>query len=129
METFRTLFGTLLAFVYHWFDRIVIPGYLPLLTRPEHLVHFFLDVHGLYPITKEMLAKRTQEYQQWVDAFARNHRIPIEWPDAAALKTKKLKQEDYVRPDGQRMERQPRFGVYFIFKSLEQGPTTSTGIT
>ena len=122
METFHKLFGSLLGCVYHCFDRIVIQGYLPLLTRPEHIVHFFRDVHGLYPITKEMLAKRTQEYQQWVAAYARNHHLPIEWPDAEALKTKKLKKEDYVRPYGQRMERQRRFGVYFIFKSLEQGP-------
>jgi hypothetical protein len=86
------------------------------LTRPEHIVHFFRDVHGLSPITKDALAKRTQEYQQWVEAHARTHRIPIEWPDAEPLKTKKLKREDYVRPYGQRMERQKRFGVYFIFK-------------
>ena len=122
METFHKLFGSLLGFVYHCFDRIVIQGYLPLLTRPEHIVHFFRDVHGVYPLTKDALAKRTQEYQQWVDAFARNHRIPIEWPDAEPLKTKKLKKEDYVRPYGVRMERQGRFGVYFIFRSLEQGP-------
>jgi hypothetical protein len=122
METFHKLFGSLLGFVYHCFDRIVIQGYLPLLTRPEHIVHFFRDVHGVYPITKDVLAKRTQEYQQWVEAFARNHRIPIEWPDAEPLKTKKLKKEDYVRPYGARMERQGRFGVYFIFRSLEQGP-------
>jgi hypothetical protein len=122
METFHKLFGSLLAFVYHCFDRIVIQGYLPLLTRPEHIVHFFRDVHGVYPITKDALAKRTQEYQQWVEAFARNHRIPIEWPDAEPLKAKRLKKEDYVRPYGARMERQRRFGVYFIFKSLEQGP-------
>jgi hypothetical protein len=122
METFRKLCRSLLLFVYHCFDRIVIQGYLPLLTRPEHIVHFFRDVHGVYPLTKEALAKRTQEYQQWVDAFARNRRIPIEWPDAEPLKTKKLKKEDYVRPYGVRMERQGRFGVYFIFRSLEQGP-------
>ncbi len=122
METFHKLFGSLLGFVYHCFDRIVIQGYLPLLTRPAHIVHFFRDVHGVSPLTKDVLAKRTQEYQQWVEAFARNHRIPIEWPDAEALKTKKLKKEDYVRPYGQRMARQKRFGVYFIFKSLEQGP-------
>ena len=122
METFHKLFGSLLGFVYHCFDRIVIQGYLPLLTRPEHIVHFFRDVHGVYPLTKDVLAKRTQEYQQWVEAFARNHRIPIEWPDAEPLKTKKMKKEDYVRPYGQRMVRQKRFGVYFIFKSLEQGP-------
>jgi len=122
METFHTLFGSLLCFVYHCFDRIVVQGYLPLLTRPEHIVHFFRDVHGIYPITKDALAKRTQEYQQWVEAYARNHRIPIEWPDAEALKTKRVKKEDYVRPYGASMERRKRFGVYFIFKSLEQGP-------
>jgi len=38
------------------------------------------------------------------------------------LKTKQVKKEDYVRPYGARMERCQRFGVYFIFKSLEQGP-------
>lgn len=122
METFHKLFGSLLVFVYHCFDRIVVQGYLPLLTRPEHIVHFFRDVHGVRPITSEVLAKRTQEYQQWVEAYARNHRIPIEWPDAEELKTKKIKKEDYVRPYGVRMERARRFGVYFIFKSLEQGP-------
>ena len=34
METFLRLFGSLLALVYHCFDRIVICGYLPLPTRP-----------------------------------------------------------------------------------------------
>jgi hypothetical protein len=122
METFHKLFGSLLLFVYHCFDRIVIQGHLPLLTRPEHIVHFFRNVHGVYPITKDALVKRTQEYQHWVDAYARNHRIPIEWPDAELLKRKQMKKEDYVRPYGARMERQGRFGVYFIFRSLEQGP-------
>ena len=105
MDTFRKLFGSLLVLVYHCFDRIVIQGYLPLLTRAEHIVHFFRDVHGIYPITKEALRARTAEYQQWVEAFARNHRIPIEWADDKALKTKGLKREDYVRPYCQRMER------------------------
>src|SRR5215831_3179140 len=45
METFAKLFERFLVFVYHCFDRIVIQGYLPLLTRPEHIVHFFRDVH------------------------------------------------------------------------------------
>src|SRR4029453_17757285 len=109
METFHKLFGSLLGFVYHCFDRIVIQGYLPLLTRPEHIVYFFRDVHHVYPVTKDALAKRTQDYQQWVEAFARNHRIAIEWADDKALKAKGLKREDY-------------FGPYFILKSREQGP-------
>ena len=40
METFAKLFERFLVFVYHCFDRIVIQGYLPLLTRPEHIVYF-----------------------------------------------------------------------------------------
>jgi hypothetical protein len=117
METFRKLLGSLLTFVYHCFDRVVIQGYLPLLTRPEHIVHFFRDVHGIYPITKQALAQRTQDYQHWVEAFARNHRIPIRWPE------KGIKNEDLVRPYGLSMERRQRLGVYFILKSMEQGPT------
>ena len=117
MESFRRLFGSLLALVYHCFDRIVIQGYLPLLTRPEHIVHFFRDVHAIYPITKEALAKRTQEYQHWVEAFAHNHRIPLQWPEEG------IKNEDLVRPYGLSLERRRRFGVYFILKSMEAGPT------
>ncbi len=122
MDTFRKLFGSLLSLVYHCFDRIVIQGYLPLLTREEHIVYFFRDVHGIYPITKPALAQRTQEYRRWVEAFAHNRHIPIQWPDKD-MKKKGLKQEDYVRPYGLAMERQKRFGVYFIFKVMEQGPT------
>jgi hypothetical protein len=67
MEEFTRLFGSLLTFVYHCFDRIVIRGHLPLLTRPENIVHFFRDVHGIGAITKDALRQRTTEYHQWVD--------------------------------------------------------------
>ena len=46
MELFNRLFGHLLAFVYHCFNRIVIHGYLTGLSRPEHVVHFFREVTG-----------------------------------------------------------------------------------
>ncbi len=117
METFAKLFGSLLLFVYHCFDRIVIQGYLPLLTRPEHIVYFFRDVHGISPITKQVLFQRTSEYKQWVETFARVHCVPIEWAESG------VKKEDHVRPYYARFERRQRFGVYFIFRSLEQGST------
>jgi hypothetical protein len=63
------------------------------------MVHFFGDVHGIYLITKRVLANRPAQYQQWVDAFARNHRIPIQWPDPN-MKKKDRKKEDFVRPYG-----------------------------
>ena len=117
METFTKLFGSLLALVYHCFDRIVILGYLPLLTRPENIVHFFRDIHQSGPITKDVLRKRTSEYNGWVEAFARNQKIPIEWAE------KGVRKEDYVRPYQQRMERRNRFGVYFILKSMQVRPS------
>ena len=78
MELFTQLFGDLLAFVYHCFDRIVIYGYLSGLSRPEQVVHFFRQVVGVPVVSKEVLSQRTADYQAWVEAFARNHRLPIE---------------------------------------------------
>ena len=75
MEIFTKLFGSLLVFVYHCFDRIVINGYLENLSRPELVVHFFREVLGIRAISKEALVKRTQEYKQWVEAYARNQKI------------------------------------------------------
>ena len=92
MENFLQLFGTMVAFTYHCFDRIVIRGYLSMLSRPEHIVYFFRDVLGIPCITKEVLAKRTVAYQNWVESYARNHAIPIEWAE------KDVRKEDRVRP-------------------------------
>ena len=78
MEVFARLFGSLLLFVYHCFDRVVIHGYLSGLSRPGQVVHFFHDVVGEPVIDKTVLARRTNEYRDWVEAFARNHDVPIE---------------------------------------------------
>ena len=61
METFAKLFGSLLVFMYHCFDRIVILGHIPLLTRPENIVHFFRDLHHAGAITQDLLRKRTDD--------------------------------------------------------------------
>jgi hypothetical protein len=39
MDVFTKLFGHLLVFVYHCFDRIVIHGYLSGLSRPAQVAH------------------------------------------------------------------------------------------
>ena len=66
MELFTKLFGDLLLFVYHCFDRIVINGYLSGLSRPEQVVYFFRKVVGVAVLSKEILSQRTAEYQNWV---------------------------------------------------------------
>jgi hypothetical protein len=117
MELFTQLFGNLLAFVYHCFDRIVIYGYLSGLSRPERVVNFFHQVVGVPVISREILSQRTADYQNWVEAFARNHRIPIEWAE------KGVRKENHVLPWQRRMVRAENYGVYYILKSMEQGPT------
>ena len=47
MDVFTKLFGNLLAFVYHCFDRIVIHGYLSALSRPKQVVHFVRKIVGV----------------------------------------------------------------------------------
>src|ERR1700682_863370 len=117
MELFTKLFCDLLVFVYHCFDRIVINGYLNGLSRPEQVVHFFRQVLGLAVVDKEVLSQRTHDYQVWVEAYAGTHRIPIQWAE------KGVRKEDYVLPALRRMEKTNAYGVYFIFKSMELGPT------
>ena len=117
MELFQKLFGELLLFVYHCFDRIVINGYLSGLSRPEQVVHFFRQVLGVPILSKELIAQRTNDYQKWVEAFGANHQIPIQWAE------KGVRKEQYVLPWLRRMRNKNAYGVYFIFKSMEQGPS------
>ncbi len=117
MDLFTKLFGDFLVFVYHCFDRIVIRGYLTALSRPELVVHFFREIVGVAEVSKEALSQRTADYQNWVEAYARNHAIPIEWAE------KGVRKEDHVLRWLRRMEKRNAYGVYFIFKSMEQGPT------
>ena len=72
MERFTKLFGSLIVFVYHCFDRIVIHGYLSGLSRPEQVVYFFFfrQVLGIPVVSKEVLRQRTDDYRGWVEARA-----------------------------------------------------------
>jgi hypothetical protein len=117
MELFTRLFGDLLTLVYHCFDRIVIHGYLSGLSRPEQVVYFVRQVLGIPVVSKEVLSQRTNDYRDWVEAYARNHSIPMEWAE------KGLRKEDYVLPALRRTEKRGAYGVYFMFKSMEQGRT------
>ena len=79
-----------------------------MLSRPENVVYFFHNVLRQSCIAKEVLGSRTKHYNQWVEAYARNHNISIEWAE------KNVRKEDYVRSKLKAMKREKRFGVYFI---------------
>jgi hypothetical protein len=43
-------------------------------------------------VSKEVLSRRTADYQSWVEAFARHHKTPIEWAE------KGVRKEDHSSP-------------------------------
>jgi hypothetical protein len=77
-------------------------------------VHFF---RGSSAFPSSAKRQRTANYQNWVEAFACNHDIPIKWAE------KGVRKEDYVQPWLRKMVRKNAFGVYFVFKSMQQGRT------
>jgi hypothetical protein len=117
MQLFLKLFGPCLQWVYHCFDRIVITGHLMGLLRENQVVYFFQQVCGHPKLTQDLLRQRTRDYQQWVRHFARNHRLPLEWP------AKGTRKEELVRPRQNRRLQAQEYGVYYILQSLEQGWT------
>src|SRR5258708_12294916 len=116
MEDFIQLFGNLLAFVYHCFDRMVIHGYLSGLSRPEQVVYFVRQVLGLPVVSKEVLSQRTHDYQDWVEAYARNHNLPIDSAEKAARK------KDYTSPHLNRLPSPNPYRAHSIIKSTHTPP-------
>jgi hypothetical protein len=117
MQLFLKLFEPYLQWVYHCFDRIVINGHLLDLMREAQVVYFFRNVCGHPKITKEVVRQRSQDYKAWVEQFARNHQVPLEWAQ------KDVRNEDLVASRQHRRLQAGQFGVYYIIKSKEQGWT------
>src|SRR5260370_17341783 len=117
MELFAKLFSSLLVFVYHCFDRIVIHGYLSGLSRREQVVYFFRDVIGVPVVDKAVLSKRTGENRGWVESFARNHKIPLEWAQ------KGVRKDEYVLPWLRRLQKPTQSCPYLLFQALHPAPT------
>ena len=92
LKFWSKLYGSLIVFVYHCFDRVVIHGYLSGLSRPEQVVYFFRPVLCIPAVSKEVLRQRTDDYRGWVEAYARNHGIVMEWAEM------NVRKEDHVLP-------------------------------
>ena len=117
MEKLARLFGRSIRFAYHCFDRIMIRGYLSALSRPENIVYFFRTIKQVECISKETLRQRTDQYLSWVNAYTTNHQIPITWSQ------KDVRKKDDLAPLRTRMQREGRTGLYYVLKSMEQGPS------
>jgi len=89
--------------------------------RCGQVVYWLQKVLGITAIDKAALSKRSGQYVSWVEAMARKQKIPLEWWE------KGINKEEYVRPYLQKAERAGRWGVYFIFQTMEQGWTFRPG--
>jgi hypothetical protein len=117
METFEKLFARFLVFVYHCFDRIVIQGRLPLLTRPEHTSSISSATYT---------ANIPSLHKSWPNApwnTGGGGRLRPQSQEFPSLRGKGVSQEEAVRPYRQSIERRNQHGVYGIFTSMEMGST------
>ena len=71
---------------------------------PEQVVYFFREVAGFAVIDKTVLSQRTEVYRKWVEAYAGNHKLPMEWAE------KGVRKEDYVLPHLRRMAKNNAYG-------------------
>ena len=107
----------MIGFTYHCFDRIVVSGYLTTLSRPENIVYFFRKLKQVDCIIKQTLRQRTDQYLRWINAYTHNHHIPLSWAQ------KGVRKKDELAPLRRRMQRKGLTGVYYVLKSMEQGPS------
>jgi hypothetical protein len=100
---------------YTCLDRIVLPGYLMGLQRPEQLVDCFHDVVGIACIEPRVLAGRTAAYRTWLGRYTQQQGIPV------LAAPKGVRKADLVRPYYGRLG--PKEGIACVLTSLETSRT------
>jgi hypothetical protein len=80
--------------------------------REGNVVAFFRNLLGVPMLSKEVLRQRTDDYNRWVEAFARKQKIPLIWAVPGERK------EDRVRPSLERRRARP----------VQRGKTKIAGI-
>jgi hypothetical protein len=115
VDRLSDLFGERVQFRYTCLDRIVLPGYLTGLQRPEQLVHFFHNVVGVACIEPKVLLGRTAAYREWVDRYTQGQGIPV------LAAPKGVRKEELVRPYYGQLG--PQEGIACVLTSLENNRT------
>jgi hypothetical protein len=115
MQLMLTLFSRWLQFSYSCFDRVILKGYLSVLSRPANIVYWIREVQGEPKVTKEFLRARTNRYRGWIESYATKNGISIGWADGS-------RKEAMLKPFRDAAIKAGKFGVYYILKSREQGP-------
>lgn len=117
MEKFYKLFLNKLKFSYDSFDRIVLNGYIWTFHKAASLSFYFRVIlaHGF--VNKKLLFSVTEAYKQRIADFAHRHQLSCEYV------ANSLRKDSFVEKYRQRFEKNEKFGVYYILKTIENEST------
>jgi hypothetical protein len=80
-----------IRFGYACFDRLLLNAMVQPFLQPERVVGFFSQCRQVFPVTRQVLRRIAEQYQQWVEAQAERWKVPIaEDPEG--------RRDDFVRP-------------------------------
>ena len=79
-------------------------------------MYFLRQVLGIPVASKEVLRQRTDDYRGWVEAYARNHKVAMEWAE------KDVRKENRVFPELRRMGEEERFRRLLYLQEHGAGP-------
>jgi hypothetical protein len=77
MNAFREHHEDSIRFGYRCFDRLLLNGLIQPFQQPERVVRFFTRYRDQYPVTRQLLRDIANQYHAWIEARARERRIPI----------------------------------------------------
>jgi hypothetical protein len=66
-----------IRFHYRCFDRILLNGLIQPFQQPERVIGFFDTYRRLYPVSRGVLHRIADHFQQWLKAWTERHNIPI----------------------------------------------------
>jgi len=80
-----------IRFGYTCFDRLLLNAMVQPFLQPERVVGFFSQHRQIFPVTRQVLNRISEQYHQWVEAQAQRWKAPIAEEPAG-------RRDDFVRP-------------------------------
>jgi hypothetical protein len=80
-----------IRFHYRCFDRILLNGLIQPFQQPERVIGFFDAYRRLYPVSRGVLHRIADHFQQWLKTWVEKHNIPI-------MDAPKGRRDEFVEP-------------------------------
>lgn len=80
-----------IRFGYACFDRLLLNAIVQPFLQPERALGFFSQSRQIFPVTRQVLNRISEQYHQWVRAQAQRWKVPIQEDPQG-------RRDDFVRP-------------------------------